>query len=134
MAYKRSRKPRGADIDVVRGIINDGELPPERAGYILARLALAQGVHTMGSRFGVYADLAFDQLTHAHTAMEHQPPLPGDLLEAIKAYRIERRGYPSYPDDEAVLYLAAAIDHGSRETFTVAEHEARVHDSDIRLA
>lgn len=123
MFFNSSMQLRGNERGIVKEIIEGKRLPKERAGYILAYLALAQDVNTVGSRFRDYAEAAFDALTGDDTAELHVPPLPEDLVNDILVYREMRRQCQDYPDDIAVLLLAAAVDHGSRESFTRTEHE-----------
>lgn len=127
MPFNKTRNFVGAEADIARSVIQAEELPPSRAGYIMARLALAHNIGNHDPRFCDYADKAFDLLTGDDTANAHVPPLPRDLADTIAAYRAQR-GSPRFYGRAAALYLAAAIDHGSVETFTASVHADELHD------
>lgn len=108
----------GSPYDSVRQFIDQGGLPQERAGYILARQALYM-LQERAASTGQYVDMALHQLTDDETADLHQPPL-NDGLKSIAIDHIAHHEYVGLPHlaktsgATTALLLNMVIDHGSR--------------------
>lgn len=113
----------GSPVDDMRQFVHRGGLPPERAGYILARQAL---YHLTRREYEYdapkFIDLAFHALTDDETANLHEPPLSPDLrgiaLRYMQAFPYNREGhYGKTYGQTAALLVNMIIDHGSRSDY-----------------